>query len=70
MYCPGLLDGKRQYIIGGMCGSGSGVSLNAGRCIVNRILGLTSEPDDYPPAYFAPSRLLAPQDHPWPEIEK
>jgi hypothetical protein len=27
-------------------------------------------PDDYPPAYFAPSRLLAPENHPWPVIEE
>ena len=26
----GLLDGKRQYIVGGMCGSGSGVHFNGG----------------------------------------
>ncbi len=66
----GLMDGKRRYVIAGMCGSGSGVSLNAGRCIVNRILGITDEPDDYPEAYFAPSRLLDPQSHPWPEIDE
>ncbi len=66
----GLLDGKRQYIIGGQCGSGTGVSFNAARCICNRILGLTDEPDDYPAAYFAPSRLLDPANHPWPAIEE
>ncbi len=65
----GLLDGKRRHIIGGMAGSGSGVSFNGGRCIVNRILGLEDEPDDYPAAYFAPSRLMDPARHPWPEIE-
>ena len=64
----GLLDAKRQYLIGGMCGSGTGVSFNAARCIVNRILGKTDEPDDYPPEYFAPSRLLDPQHHNWPRI--
>ncbi len=64
----GLLDGKRQYIIGGMCGSGTGVSFNAGRCIVNRILARTTDDDDYPPEYFAPSRLLDPQHHPWPTL--
>lgn len=62
----GLMDGHRQYIIGGMAGSGTGVSFNAARCIVNRILGLTDEPDDYPPEFFAPTRLLDPQSHPWP----
>ncbi len=66
----GLVDGKGQYIIGGMCGSGSGVSFNGGRCVANRILGLTHEEDDYPESYFAPSRLLDPQRHPWPEIER
>ena len=65
----GLIDDQGQYIIGGMCGSGSGVSFNGGRCIVNRILGRADDPDDYPEAYFAPSRLLDPQNHPWPEIE-
>ena len=53
-----------------MCGSGSAVSFNAGRCIVNRILGLADEPDDYPETYFAPSRLLDPQGHRWPEIDE
>lgn len=62
----GSLDGKRQYIIGGMCGSGTGVSFNASRCIVNRILGRSDEQDDYPPEFFAPSRLLDPARHPWP----
>jgi len=66
----GLLDGRRQYIIGGQCGSGSGVSFNAARCICNRILKTSDEADDYPPAYFAPSRLLDPQNHPWPLIEE
>lgn len=66
----GLIDGKRHYIVAGMCGSGSGVSFNAGRCIVNRILAKTDEPEDYPEAYFSPSRLLDPQKHPWPSIEQ
>ena len=65
----GIIDGKGRYIIGGMCGSGSSVSFNGGRCIVNRILGITDEPDDYPEPYFAPSRLLDPGNHPWPEIK-
>ena len=57
-------------MIGGMAGSGSGVAFNAARCIVNRILGITGESDDYPEAYFAPSRLLDPANHDWPEIEE
>ena len=65
----GLIDGKRQYIIGGMCGSGSGVSFNGGRCIVNRILGNTDETDDYLPEYFSPTRLLDPKTHNWPQVE-
>jgi len=65
----GKIDGHRQYMIGGMCGSGSGVAFNAARCIVNRILGRTDEPDDYPAEYFAPSRLLDPGGHRWPAIE-
>ena len=64
----GLMDAKRQYLIGGMCGSGTAVSLNAARCIVNRILEKTDEPDDYPPEYFAPSRLLDPAHHLWPIV--
>ena len=62
----GLMDGKRQYIIGGMAGSGTGVSFNAGRCVVNRILGNRDEEDDYPPEYFSPTRLLDPKSHRWP----
>jgi len=65
----GTIDDKRQYIIAGMCGSGSGVSFNAARCLVNRILRLTNERDDYPTEYFAPSRLLDPANHNWPPIE-
>jgi len=65
----GVMDGHRQYIIAGMAGSGTAVSFNAGRCVVNRILERTDEPDDYPPAYFAPSRLLSPREHPWPELQ-
>ena len=65
----GLIDGKRQFIIGGMCGSGSAVAFNGSRCICNRILGIETEPDDYPSAYFAPSRVLDPEGHQWPEVE-
>ena len=64
----GVLDGKRQYIIAGMCGSGSAVHFNAARQVVQSILGLDG-PDDYPAEYFAPSRVLDPERHPWPEIE-
>lgn len=64
----GTIDGHRQYIIGGMAGSGTGVSFNAGRCIVNRILGLIDEPDDYPAEYFSPTRLLDPAHHNWPSL--
>lgn len=64
----GLLDGRRQWIIGGMCGSGTGVSFNAARHVVQRILGRDG-PNDYPEAYFAPSRLLDPARHPWPAVE-
>ncbi len=64
----GVFDGRRQYILGGMAGSGTAVSFNGGRCIVNRILGDTSEPDDYPDAYFSPMRLLDPNNHSWPEL--
>ena len=67
----GSIDGEGRclYIVAGMCGSGSGVSFNGARCIVNRILGLTDEADDYPTEYFAPSRLLDPANHNWPKLE-
>lgn len=65
----GLVDDHAQYIIGGMAGSGTAVSFNGARCIVNRILGETSEPDDYPAEYFSPQRLLDPARHSWPEVE-
>ena len=64
----GSIDGKGRWIVAGMCGSGSGVSFNGARCIVNRILGLDDEPDDYPEEYFAPSRLLDPANHQWPAV--
>lgn len=63
----GLLDEKRQYIIGGMCGSGSAVHFNGARHVVQQILGLDG-PDDYPAEYFAPSRVIDPANHPWPSL--
>ena len=66
----GVMDDHWQYIIGGMAGSGTAVSFNGGRCIVNRILGKTDEPDDYPPEYFSPTRLLDPLNHQWPDAER
>ena len=65
----GKCDGKHRYIIAGMCGSGSGVSFNAARCIVNRILNRSDENDDYPAEYFSPTRLLDPLRHQWPQLE-
>ncbi|MEO2048272.1 MAG: FAD-dependent oxidoreductase [Pirellulales bacterium] len=65
----GLMDDRRQYVIGGMAGSGTAVSFNAARCISNRILQVDAETDDYPPEYFAPSRLIDPKRHSWPEIQ-
>ena len=65
----GRCDEKRRYIIAGMCGSGSGVSFNAARCVVNRILGRDDEIDDYPAEYFSPRRLLDPSNHRWPDLE-
>lgn len=65
----GFLDGKRLYIICGMGGAGSAVALSATREVVRRILGHGGA-DDYPAAYFAPTRLLDPERHRWPEIEK
>jgi glycine/D-amino acid oxidase-like deaminating enzyme len=66
----GQFDDQGKYMIGGMAGSGSGVAFNASRCIVNRILGNKSEQDDYPESYFSPMRLLDPEGHQWPELEK
>jgi glycine/D-amino acid oxidase-like deaminating enzyme len=63
----GLLDGKRQYIVAGMVGSGSNVSFNAARCVIARILG-TGEQDDYPEEYFSPARVLNPKTHRWPSV--
>ena len=65
----GLLDDHRQFVIGGMAGSGTAVSFNAARCICARILGTADEPDDYPAKYFAPSRLQRPDTHTWPQID-
>lgn len=65
----GVMDEHRQYIIAGMAGSGTGVSFNAARCVVLRILDRHDEPDDYPSEYFGPTRLLAPQRHRWPNLE-
>ena len=53
---------------GGMCGSGTAVSFNSARHVVQQILQLEG-PDDYPAAYFAPTRVLDPHNHPWPEID-
>jgi len=64
----GLLDDHGQFVIGGMAGSGTAVSFNAARCICARILGTADDPDDYPPEYFAPSRLQHPQTHAWPQL--
>jgi glycine/D-amino acid oxidase-like deaminating enzyme len=64
----GLIDGKQQYIIAGMCGSGTGVSFHAGRWVCDRILELGGE-DYYPGEYFSPTRLLCPREHRWPSVE-
>lgn len=66
----GTVDSKNLYILGGMAGSGTAISFNGGKCIVNRILGNSSEPDDYPAPYFSPLRLLNPAKHHWPDIEE
>ncbi len=65
----GRLDGRNMWIIGGMCGSGTAVSFNGARHVVTRVLGMDDDCDDYPEAYFAPTRLLDPENHPWPELE-
>lgn len=64
----GIFDNKRQYIIGGMCGSGSSVHFNGARHVVHQILGLDG-PDDYPSEYFSPTRVIDPDNHRWPSID-
>ena len=65
----GRLDGHDMWIIGDMFGSGTAVSFNGSRHVVTRVLGLPDERDDYPEAYFSPSRLLDPSRHVWPEVQ-
>jgi hypothetical protein len=64
----GTIDNKRQYIIGGMCGSGSGVHFNASKNVVCKIADVEN-PDYYPEQYFSPNRILDPNSHNWPELE-
>ncbi|MSO21732.1 MAG: FAD-binding oxidoreductase [Acidobacteria bacterium] len=54
----GLMDKKRQYIIAGMAGSGTGVSFNGAHHVVGLILGL-DQVDYYPERYFSPNRFTA-----------
>lgn len=65
----GVMDGKRQYIIAGMCGSGSGVHFNGARHVVDQILGIDGA-DDYPSKFFSPTRVLDPARHAWPEVHE
>ncbi len=53
----GLQDDKRLYIVGGMAGSGSGVSFLATQFIVFKILGIDC-PDYYPEEFFSPRRFF------------
>lgn len=64
----GLIDGKRQYIVAGMCGSGSSVHFNGARHIVNSILGVKGH-NDYPEEFFSPTRILDPKSHKWPSLD-
>jgi len=63
----GLMDGKKQYIISGMCGSGSAVHFNGAHHVVEKILGLQG-PGDYPDEFFSPVRVLDPGAHRWPVL--
>ena len=45
-------------MVGGMAGSGSGVSFKRARHVVHKILGIQG-PDFYPEEYFSPKRLMA-----------
>ena len=64
----GTIDNKRQYIIGGMCGSGSGVHFNASKSVVCKIADIENT-DYYPEQYFSPNRILDPNSHNWPKLE-
>lgn len=52
----GLMDEKRLYMIGGMAGSGSGVSFNGAHHVVKTILGLDG-PGYYPERFFSAKRF-------------
>jgi glycine/D-amino acid oxidase-like deaminating enzyme len=52
----GLMDGKRLYIVGGLAGSGSGVSFLGARHVIRKILGKEGV-DYYPEKYFSPTRF-------------
>jgi glycine/D-amino acid oxidase-like deaminating enzyme len=52
----GLMDEKRLFMIGGMAGSGSGVSFNGAHHVVKTILGLDG-PDYYPDRFFSAKRF-------------
>ena len=54
----GLMDEKRQYLIAGMAGSGTGVSFNAAHHVVGAILQL-EQTNFYPEKYFSPRRFLS-----------
>lgn len=58
----GLMDEKRLYMIGGMAGSGSGVSFNGAHHVVKSILGLDGA--DYYPAQFFSLRRFRPPTQP------
>ena len=53
----GLQDDKRLYMVGGLAGSGSGVSFLATQFVVFRMLNIEC-PDYYPEKYFSPSRFF------------
>ena len=53
----GLQDNRGLYIVGGMAGSGSGVSFLATQFIVFKILNIDC-PDYYPEKYFSPKRFF------------
>lgn len=53
----GLQDNKRLYMVGGLAGSGSGVSFLATQFVVFKILDIDC-PDYYPEEYFSPRRFF------------
>ena len=57
----GRMDDLGLYIIGGFAGAGSAVSFNAGKTIVDQVLGNSPEPNYHPEEFFSPMRFTDPR---------